>query len=68
MHNWTNSLVATIPGSQNTNGEKAAFCIFQAAPEVSTSGVILAINIKDLFSTGFWGDRSLDPKPEDEKV
>lgn len=68
MHHWTNSLVATVPGSQNTNGDKAAFYIFQAAPEVFTSGALLAINIKDMFNTGFWGDRSSDPKPEDEKV
>lgn len=60
--------MATGPGSQNTNGEKAAFYIFQAALEVLTSGVLLTIDIKNLFSTGFWGDRSSDPKPEDGKV
>lgn len=68
MRSWTTSLTATGPGSQNTSSEKAAFYIFQAAPEVLAGGMLVVANVRDLFSTGFWGDRSSDPASEDGKV
>ena len=68
MRNWTTLLTSTGSGSQNTSGEKTAFYIFQAAPEVLTGSLLVLFNVKDLFNTGFWGDRSSDPAPEDGKV
>ena len=65
MRDWTTSLLAIGPGSQNTNGEKAAFYVFQAVPEVLTSGAIILFNVRDLFNTGLRGDSFSDPKPED---
>ena len=52
-------------GSQNTSGEKAAFYVFQAVPEVLTAGALCLFNVRDLFGTGLRGDRVSDPKSED---
>lgn len=68
MHHWTTSLVSTAPGSQNTAGEKALFYVFQAAPEVLSAGILLVVDVKSVFGTGMWGDRSTDAKKLDEKV
>lgn len=68
MRNWTTSIVSTTPGSQNTNGEKAAFYLFQAAPEIITGGMLLVADVKSLFNAGVWGDRSTDPTPAASKV
>ena len=49
LGNETTSLISMAPGSGNTHAEKAAFYIFQAVPEVVTSGTLLAINAKEVF-------------------
>ncbi|GJE90504.1 hypothetical protein PsYK624_066430 [Phanerochaete sordida] len=49
LGNETTSLVSTAPGSDNTRAEKAAFYVFQAVPELLTSGTLMAINAKEVF-------------------
>ena len=49
MGNRTTSLISTVSRSNNTPGEKAAFYVFQAVPEVVTSSVLLVINAKEVF-------------------
>ncbi|GJE94920.1 hypothetical protein PsYK624_110960 [Phanerochaete sordida] len=62
--NWTTSLTSTAVGSMNTGGEKAAFYVLQALPELVANSVLLIVNSKSMFHTGNWGDRSKDPKPK----
>ncbi|EKM54334.1 uncharacterized protein PHACADRAFT_258120 [Phanerochaete carnosa HHB-10118-sp] len=68
MHNWTTSLTSMALGSQNTAGEKAAFYIFQALPEVAAAALLMVPNIRELFSTGMWGDRSTDSSRDENKA
>ena len=65
MRTWTSSLTSTAPGSQNTAGAKAAFYVFQAAPEVLAAALLLVPDVREHFSTGMWGDRSTDKAAKD---
>ncbi|KAI0663964.1 hypothetical protein C8Q70DRAFT_905702 [Cubamyces menziesii] len=56
----TTSLLSTAPGSQNTTREKIAFWILHAAPEWISAAMLLGINCRRTFKTGFWGDRNSD--------
>lgn len=64
MSNWTTSLTSTLPGSQNSPGDKAAFYILQAVPETVVNAALLLVNMKSMFETGNFGDRMWDPKPK----
>jgi len=55
MVNQTTSVDSLAPGSLNLQGAKAAFYVFHVAPEWITAAVLIAINIKERFETGFWG-------------
>ncbi|EKM54323.1 uncharacterized protein PHACADRAFT_258105 [Phanerochaete carnosa HHB-10118-sp] len=66
MANSTTSLTSTASGSQNTPGEKAAFYVFQALAEFAPCVVLLTINMKTMFGTGYFGDRLMDPKKKPE--
>ncbi|EKM54321.1 uncharacterized protein PHACADRAFT_210131 [Phanerochaete carnosa HHB-10118-sp] len=59
---WTTSLISTASGSQNTSGEKAAFYVFQALPELAPCVALLIVNMKTTFETGNFGDGIRDPK------
>lgn len=67
-HSWTTSLTSTAPGSQNTSGEKLAFYICQATPEVICGGIVFMINARGMFGTGLWGDKSHDSKNKNSKA
>ncbi|KAI0326337.1 hypothetical protein GY45DRAFT_1259180 [Cubamyces sp. BRFM 1775] len=61
----TTSLLSTAPGSQNSTGEKVAFWILHAAPEWISATMLVAINCRRTYKTGFWGDRNSDKPPVD---
>ncbi|KAH9924984.1 uncharacterized protein BXZ73DRAFT_103361 [Epithele typhae] len=61
----TTSLSSTAPGSLNTDGSKAAFYIFHAAPEFLAAAILVCSNARRTFGTGLWGDRKFkDPSPK----
>ncbi|KAI0793242.1 hypothetical protein C8Q75DRAFT_551460 [Abortiporus biennis] len=62
MHFHTTSLTSTSPGSLNSRGSKICFYIFQATPEWLTSAILLSMNARQWFGTGFSGDRMTDKK------
>ncbi|KAJ3529946.1 hypothetical protein NM688_g7781 [Phlebia brevispora] len=64
MHNKTPSLTSTGPGSLNSMTSKATFYIFHVLPEWLAATTLLAINVRQTFGTGMFGDyRLLDKKP-----
>ncbi|KAH9889389.1 hypothetical protein C8Q73DRAFT_654057, partial [Cubamyces lactineus] len=56
----TTSLLSTAPGAQNSTGEKIAFWILHATPEWISVTMLLGLNCRRTFKTGFWGDRNSD--------
>ena len=68
LHNTTTDLVSTAPGSQNTGGEKAAFYILQALPELVINAALVAINVRVMYNTGPWGDKNKDEPSTDEET
>lgn len=55
------------PRSQNGPGAKAAFYLFHAMPEWLTSVVLVVLNVRKIFGTGFWGDwRNADDTREEQ--
>ncbi|KAJ3525554.1 hypothetical protein NM688_g8386 [Phlebia brevispora] len=64
MHNKTPSLTSTGPGSLNSSAAKTTFYIFHATPEWLAAAILLAVNVREMFGTGMFGDyRSTDKKP-----
>lgn len=62
IHNVTTSLTSTAPGSLNTHTEKVVFYVLRAAPEVVAAGILLGLDIRNIFGTGLLGDRFADKK------
>ncbi|KAH9911672.1 uncharacterized protein BXZ73DRAFT_82664 [Epithele typhae] len=57
-------LESTASCSGNTPGEKAEFWIFHVAPEFLIAALLAAVNARQMFGTGLWGDiKGKDPKP-----
>ncbi|KAJ3529945.1 hypothetical protein NM688_g7782 [Phlebia brevispora] len=56
MHNKTPSLTSTAPGSLNTATSKATFYVFHALPEWLAAAILLAVNVRERFGTGRFGD------------
>ena len=52
------------PGSLNTQEEKILFYVFHAAPDYLAAAIMLAVNVRERFSTGLSGDRSKDDKKQ----
>jgi len=55
MVNQTTAIDSLAPGSLNRPGSKATFYVFHVAPEWITAAVLIGINVKERFETGFWG-------------
>ena len=67
MRNKTPSLESTGPHSLNSTVSKTLFYIFHVSPEFLAALIIFAVNVRDVFGTGMYGDyRHKDPKPKTE--
>lgn len=57
MKNETTAIDSLAPGSLNETSAKIAFYIFHVAPEWITSAILLGINVRNRFGTGFRGEQ-----------
>lgn len=57
----TASLTSTSTDSLNTTGDKAAFYVFHAAPELISAGTLMFIDVKKMFGLSLWGVGSTKP-------
>ncbi|KXN90856.1 hypothetical protein AN958_03510, partial [Leucoagaricus sp. SymC.cos] len=68
MHNTMDSIQSTGPGSFSTPKDKALFYVFHILPEWISTALLLVLNTKRIFSTGFAGDwRWRDETPEEKE-
>lgn len=56
MWNTTPSLEYMGPGSLTSVGAKAAFYVLHCLPEWVAIACLLALPIRNIYGTGFWGD------------
>ncbi|EAU91147.2 hypothetical protein CC1G_03315 [Coprinopsis cinerea okayama7 len=69
MNNYTVALDSTAPGSQNSKGSKVAFYMLHVAPEWLANAILLCINVRKIFGTGFSGDwRWRDETPKEKEA
>ena len=68
VKNRTDSLTSTAPGSQNTHGEKIAFYALRDLPEVIVAGLLLSLDLRNIFGTGMTGDKFSNPKPKPQTI